>query len=120
MITGAGADASSAGSSAAAPLRLTIRVVREQTLDTGKWVWTGLADGYPCFAGGETVAELVEDAEAIKHFMTATDPGTQIVVDYVYAADGRPAEEFNACQGRQAAGGKADVNASRGEQDDDH
>jgi hypothetical protein len=69
-------------------ISLVVHVKREQTLDTGAWVWTGLPHGYPGSAGGRSIAELHEEVEALKHFITGTDPATQINVDYVYEIPG--------------------------------
>jgi hypothetical protein len=66
--------------------------LREQTLDTGAWVWTGLPQGYPGSAGGRTIAELHEEVEAMKHFITGTDQATEITVDYIYDVPGLSGE----------------------------
>ncbi len=78
------AHASGADDTAAAQQRLTVRVRREQALDSGAWVWTGLPEGCPGSAGGRTVAELFAEVEALKHFMMGEDPATDIAVDYLY------------------------------------
>lgn len=70
------------------PVELTVVVKREQTLDTGNWVWTALPQGYPGSAGGRTLTELFQEMDAIKHFVTDTEPGTEISVDYVYQLPG--------------------------------
>lgn len=67
---------------------LVVHVKREQTLDTGTWVWTALPQGYPGSAGGRSIAELHEEVEALKHFITGADPATNINVDYVYEIPG--------------------------------
>lgn len=69
-------------------ISLVIHVKREQTLDTGAWVWTALPQDYPGSAGGRTIAELHEEVEALKHFITGTDPATEINVDYIYEIPG--------------------------------
>jgi hypothetical protein len=69
-------------------ITLVINVKREQTLDTGIWVWTALPQGYPGSAGGRSVAELHEEVEALKHFITGADPAIQINVDYLYEIPG--------------------------------
>jgi hypothetical protein len=69
---------------------LVVQVKREQTLDTGTWVWTALPQGYPGSAGGRSIAELHEEVEALKHFITGADPATNINVDYVYEIPGLP------------------------------
>jgi hypothetical protein len=69
-------------------LSLVIHVKREQTLDTGTWVWTALPQGYPGSTGGRSIAELHEEVEALKHFITGADPATEITVDYVYEIPG--------------------------------
>ena len=69
-------------------MRLTVLVKREQTLDTGAWVWTALPQGFPGSAGGRTIAELHDEVEALKHFFTGEDPATDIVVDYIYELPG--------------------------------
>ena len=69
-------------------VELTVVVKREQTLDTGEWVWTALPQGYPGSAGGRTLTELFREMDAIKHFVTSTEPGTEICVDYVYQLPG--------------------------------
>jgi hypothetical protein len=68
-------------------ISLVVQVKREQTLDNGAWVWTGLPQGYPGSAGGRTIAELHEEVEALKHFITGTDQTTQINVDYVFEVE---------------------------------
>lgn len=78
------ASANAPGETAAPHTRLTVRVRREQAIDSGAWVWSGLPEGYPGSAGGRTVAELFEEVEALKHFMTGEDPATDITVDYLY------------------------------------
>lgn len=85
-------DSTAAGESGLRHRRLTVRVKREQALDSGAWVWTGLPDGYPGSAGGRTVAELFEEVEALKHFMTGDDPATDIRVDYLYEVADSPVE----------------------------
>jgi DNA-directed RNA polymerase specialized sigma24 family protein len=69
-------------------INLVIYVKREQTLDTGAWVWTGLPQDYPGSAGGRSIAELHEEVEALKHFITGADPATEINVDYIYEIPG--------------------------------
>ena len=86
------ADASAGSDTTAAQKRLTVRVRREQALDSGAWVWTGLPEGYPGSAGGRTVTELFEEVEALKHFMTGEDPATDIAVDYLYEVADVPVE----------------------------
>ncbi len=63
---------------------LAVVILREQTLDTGAWVWTALPQGYPGSAGGRTIAELQEEVEAMKHFSTGSDQAREITVDYIY------------------------------------
>jgi hypothetical protein len=43
-------------------------------------------------AGGRTIAELREEVEAIKHFITGADQATEVTVDYVYDVPGISAE----------------------------
>jgi hypothetical protein len=69
-------------------ISLVVHVKREQALDTGTWVWTALPQGYPGSAGGRSIAELHEEVEALKHFITGADPATEITVDYVYEIPG--------------------------------
>lgn len=69
-------------------MRLTVLVKREQTLDTGAWVWTALPQGFPGSAGGRTIAELHDEVDALKHFFTGEDPDVDIVVDYIYELPG--------------------------------
>jgi hypothetical protein len=71
---------------------LVVHVRREQTLDTGAWVWTGLPQGYPGCAGGRSIAELHEEVEALKHFITGSDHSTEIAVDYIYEIPGLSGE----------------------------
>lgn len=104
-LTAAGASAG--GDAAAARRRLTVRVRREQALDSGAWVWTGLPEGYPGSAAGRTAAELFAEIEALKHFMTGEQPATDIAVDYVYEVDGFPAEVLAGYQHGRAARDKA-------------
>jgi hypothetical protein len=73
-------------------INLAVVILREQTLDTGAWVWTGLPQGYPGSAGGRTIAELHEEVEAMKHFITGTDQATEITVDYIYDVPGLSGE----------------------------
>jgi hypothetical protein len=73
-------------------INLVIVVLRERALDTGNWVWTALPQGYPGSAGGRTIAELHEEVEAMKHFITGTEPVTEITVDYVYDVPGLSGE----------------------------
>ncbi|HEY2262896.1 MAG TPA: hypothetical protein VGM12_11805 [Trebonia sp.] len=75
-----------------AVVNLAVVILREQTLDTGAWVWTALPQGYPGSAGGRTIAELREEVEAMKHFITGTDQATEITVDYVYDVPGLSGE----------------------------
>lgn len=69
-------------------MRLTVVVKREQALDTGAWVWTGLPEGFPGSAGGRTIVELQDEVEALKHFFVGEDPATDIAVDYIYELPG--------------------------------
>src|SRR5215471_1865954 len=69
-------------------MRLTVLVKREQALDTGAWVWTALPQGFPGSAGGRTIAELHDEVDALKHFFTSEDPGTDIAIDYIYELPG--------------------------------
>ena len=69
-------------------ISLVIHVKRERTLGTGAWVWTALPQGYPGSAGGRSIAELHEEVEALKHFITGEDLATEINVDYVYEIPG--------------------------------
>jgi hypothetical protein len=64
-------------------ISLVVHVKREQTLDTGTWVWTALPQGYPGSAGGRTIAGLHEEVEALKHFITGAEPSIQVNVDYI-------------------------------------
>ncbi len=73
-------------------ISLVVLVKREQTLDTGAWVWTALPQGYSGSAGGRTIAELHEEVEALKHFLTGADQPTEIAVDYVYDVPGLSSE----------------------------
>jgi hypothetical protein len=73
-------------------ITLVVHVKREQTLDTGAWVWTGLPQGYPGSAGGRTISELHEEVEAVKHFIVGADTTTEIAVDYIYEIPGISSE----------------------------
>jgi hypothetical protein len=64
-------------------LSLVVLVKREQTLDSGAWVWAALPQGYPGSAGGRTISELHEEVEALKHFFIGANPAAEITVDYV-------------------------------------
>jgi hypothetical protein len=97
--------------------RLTVRVKREQALDSGAWVWTGLPDGYPGSAGGRTVAELFEEVEALKHFMTGDDPATDIRVDYLYEVADIPVEVLVDYHHGRVARDKAAENLRRANED---
>jgi hypothetical protein len=66
-----------------AAITMVVHVRREQALDTGAWVWTALPQGYPGSAGGRTIAELHEEVEAMKHFITGADDMTEITVDWL-------------------------------------
>lgn len=92
---------------AARQKRLTVRVRREQALDSDAWVWTGLPEGYPGSAGGRTVAELLEEVEALKHFMMDEDPATDIAIDYIYEVADVPVEVLIDYQHGRAARDKA-------------
>ncbi len=100
-------SADARGDTAAPQKRLTIRVRREQALDSGVWVWTGLPEGYPGSAGGRTIAELLEEMEALKHFMTGEGPATEITVDYMYEVADVPVEVLLDYQHGRAARDKA-------------
>jgi len=69
-------------------MRITVLVKREQALDTGAWVWTALPQGFPGSVGGRTIPELHDEVEALKHFFTGEDEGTEIAVDYIYELPG--------------------------------
>jgi DNA-directed RNA polymerase specialized sigma24 family protein len=69
-------------------MRLSVLVKREQALDTGTWVWTALPQGFPGSTGGRTIPELQDEVEALKHFFTGEDQGTDIAVDYIYELPG--------------------------------
>lgn len=73
-------------------INLVVQVKREQALDTGAWVWTALPHGYPGSAGGRSIAELHEEVEALKHFITGAEPTTPVTVDYIYEVPGLSAE----------------------------
>jgi hypothetical protein len=73
-------------------ISLVVVVQREQALDSGAWVWTGLPQGYPGSAGGRTVAELHEEVEALKHFITGADQATEIAINYIYHVPGLSSE----------------------------
>lgn len=98
------AGAVTAGENPAAAKRLTFRILREQTLDSGAWVWTGLTeDGYSGSAAGRTLTELFEEIAALKHFILDEDPATDIAVDYVYEVEGFPAEVLASYEHARAA-----------------
>jgi hypothetical protein len=73
-------------------ISLVVHVKREQVLDTGAWVWTALPQGYPGSAGGQSIAEVHEEVEALTHFITGADPATQINVEYIYEVPGLSGE----------------------------
>ena len=73
-------------------INLVVHVKREQALDTGAWVWTALPQGYPGSAGGRSIAELHEEVEALKHFITGAEPTTPVTVGYIYEVPGLSAE----------------------------
>lgn len=72
---------------------IEVDVFREQTLDTGEWVWTALPRDVPGSAAGRTLAELKEELQQILPFMVG-DGGDQVVISYHFQLPGgiQPAE----------------------------
>ncbi|MEV4184693.1 hypothetical protein ACWDOR_44260 [Streptosporangium canum] len=70
--------------------RLTFKVTRSRALDTGEDVWVALAVGAPGSVSGESLAELVEEVEAVKHFCLGLPKETPVSVEYVYELPGLP------------------------------
>ncbi|MDP9864042.1 MULTISPECIES: hypothetical protein [Streptosporangium] len=71
---------------------LTFKVTRSRALDTGGDVWVALAVGAPGSVSGESLAELVEEVEAVKHFCLGLPEETPVSVEYVYELPGLPQE----------------------------
>ena len=75
------------------PLQLTMRVIPED----GHWV--ALVEDVPDFRGGVTgdsIVELHEEAEAIKHFALNVPKETPVQVDYNYEIPGVSADILDA------------------------
>lgn len=55
-------------------------------------MWVALAVGAPGSVSGESLAELVEEVEAVKHFCLGLPEETPVSVEYVYELPGLPQE----------------------------
>ncbi|MEV5409405.1 hypothetical protein AB0K60_11300 [Thermopolyspora sp. NPDC052614] len=74
--------------------RLVFRVSRARTLDTDIDVWHASPVDAPIRSGvnGETLSELFEEVEAVKHFILGLPKETPVSVEYVYELPGVPCE----------------------------
>jgi hypothetical protein len=77
--------------------RLRFRVTREKALDTGTIVWGADPIDAPIVGGvsGETLAELREEVEAVKHFILDLPEDVPVAVEYVFELPGVSTEELN-------------------------
>jgi hypothetical protein len=77
--------------------RLRFRVTREKALDTGTIVWGADPIDAPIVGGvsGETLAELRDEVEAVKHFILDLPEDVPVAVEYVFELPGVSTEELN-------------------------
>lgn len=73
---------------------LTFKVVRSRALDTGTDVWVALPEGAPGSVSGDTLAELFDEAEAIKHFVLGLPKDVPVYVEFVFEVPGVPVERI--------------------------
>jgi hypothetical protein len=78
--------------------RLTFRVSRERALDLDGEVWYAGPVDAPIRSGvsAETLAELREAVEAVKHFVLGLPKDAAVLVEYVYDLPGVSAEVWQA------------------------
>ena len=76
--------------------RLRFRVTRERAVDTGTVVWGADPIDAPVAGGvsGETLAELREEVEAVKHFILDLPEDVPVAVEYVFELPGVAPEEL--------------------------
>ncbi|GAA4597069.1 hypothetical protein GCM10023194_70890 [Planotetraspora phitsanulokensis] len=76
--------------------RLRFRVTREKALDTGTVVWGADPIDAPIAGGvsGETLAELREEVEAVKHFILDLPGDVPVAVEYIFELPGVSPEEL--------------------------
>jgi hypothetical protein len=74
--------------------RLVVRVSRARTLDTDIDVWHASPVDAPIRSGvnGETLSELFEEVEAVKHFILDLPKETPVDVEYIFDLPGVPSE----------------------------
>ncbi|GIH73505.1 hypothetical protein [Sphaerimonospora thailandensis] len=70
--------------------RLRFRVARERAIDIGAIVWGADPIDAPIAGGvsGETLAELQDEVEAIKHFILDLPTDVPVAVEYVFELPG--------------------------------
>jgi hypothetical protein len=78
----------------AASHRLVFRISRARALDTDIDVWHASPVNAPIRSGvnGETLSELFEEVEAVKHFILGVPKETPVAVEYAYELPGVPSE----------------------------
>ncbi|WP_327043618.1 hypothetical protein OG320_17640 [Microbispora sp. NBC_01189] len=76
--------------------RLRFRVTRERAVDTGTVVWGADPIDAPIVGGvsGETLAELREEVDAVKHFILDLADDVPVAVEYVFELPGVSPEEL--------------------------
>ncbi|TDC99442.1 hypothetical protein E1292_31765 [Nonomuraea deserti] len=98
---------------------LTFKVTRDRALDLGADVWVGLAQDAPGSVSGETLAELREEAETIKHGLLGLAKDVPVKVQFVFDLPGVTADAFDSYretrahlveQLRQAGLAEAEIN----------
>lgn len=67
---------------------LKVKVIRSRALGTDTDVWVGLPIDAPGSVSGDTLTELFEEVEAIKHFVLGLPKDTPVTVEYVYDLPG--------------------------------
>ncbi|MER6942922.1 hypothetical protein ABT294_02750 [Nonomuraea sp. NPDC000554] len=76
--------------------QVTFRVTREPTVDTGEPVWVAGPVGHTIgCVSAFTLADLHEEAEAIKHFVLDLPTSETITVEYDYQLDAEATEALN-------------------------
>ncbi|MFC0862553.1 hypothetical protein ACFHYQ_09625 [Sphaerimonospora cavernae] len=76
--------------------RLRFKVTRERAIDTGAIIWGADPIDAPIAGGisGETLAELREEVEAVKHFILDLPSDVPVAVEYVFELPGVPTKEL--------------------------
>ncbi|MEO3813655.1 hypothetical protein ABGB17_32060 [Sphaerisporangium sp. B11E5] len=74
---------------------LIFKVIRSRALDTGTDVWVALPEGAPGSVSGDTLAELLEEAEAVKHFVLGLSKDVPVRVEFVFEVPGVPVETID-------------------------